>query len=76
MTAGCFPDNLKSMSRLSLEEIEKMFAEFGLARDEDRQPYRDLSTIGFREEPKEESIKVACTSSPAAPDDLNDAELA
>ncbi len=65
------------MSRLSLEEIEKMFAEFGLARDEDRQPYRDLSTIGFsREEPKEESIKVDCPSSPAAPDDLNDAKLA
>ena len=64
------------MSRLSLEEIEKMFAEFGLARDEDRQAYRDLSSIGSREEPQEESIKIDCTTSPAARDGLNDAKLA
>ncbi len=64
------------MSRLSLEEIEKMFAEFGLARDEDRQLYRDLSTIGFKDEPQEESIRIDCTTNSPARNGLNDAKLA
>ena len=51
-----------------------MFAEFGLARDEDRQPCRDLSTIGFQDEPQEESIKIDCTRSPPARFELNDAQ--
>jgi hypothetical protein len=51
-----------AMSRLSPEEIEKMFAGIGLAHDEDRQLYRDLSRMGLSEAPKEEFIKVDCTT--------------
>ena len=52
------------MSRLSIEEIEKMFGEFGLARDEDRQPYRDLSVLGSSGELQEQAINVDSATTP------------
>ena len=63
------------MSRLRLEEIERMFVEFGLSSDEDRQVYRDLATLGLTEETREEFTKIDSTTGPVqeAP---HDAELA
>ena len=65
------------MSRLRPEEIEEMFAEFGLARDEDRQQYRDLATMGIPEELREQNTRIdSTTDSPASENDPNHAKLA
>jgi hypothetical protein len=65
------------MSRLSPEEIEAMFAEFGLAREEDRQSYRDLAALGSVEELTEQSIKIDSTTDiPSPRSGEGDAQLA
>jgi len=47
------------MPRLGQDRIEKMFADFGLASDEDRRRFVDLARVGLIDGSAEDDVQIA-----------------
>ncbi len=61
---------------LTVQEIQKMFAEMGLGSEKDREPFQEIGARIDYEQPKEQLfIRLSNTSEPSKKD-RQDAELA
>jgi hypothetical protein len=58
------------MALMGQERIAAMFAEFGLATDEDRRRFTELATVGVVSVVRDQMIQIECAS------DTPDADLA
>jgi hypothetical protein len=50
------------MAQMGQERIAAMFAEFGLATDEDRRRFTDLARVGVVDVVRDRMIQIDCTS--------------
>jgi hypothetical protein len=65
------------MAQMGQERIAAMFAEFGLATDEDRRRFTDLARVGVVDVVRDQMIQIDCASDTPEADPLagRDAKL-